>query len=130
MMEEEAVKAEEGGRGMECLGYEAGESGPVTGASLAARRLFVVAVFAFTALVLLGVVYTAVRYYARGTLVPMAQTRTISEDIVVVPYSVDTGDSFDTSQANEDEADGQHVSYKCTGPYYPILVGLLACPGQ
>jgi hypothetical protein len=115
---------------MELLGYEAGESGPVTGASFLSRKDCGVAVVVFVALVLLGVVYTVVHCHAGETLVPMAQTRTISEDIVVVPSPVDTGDFFDTSQANEDEANGQDVSYKCIGPYYPILVGLLACPGQ
>ena len=131
--EEGAVKAEEANRHLEYLGYESHALGRSTRPGLLSTRRFPVMLAVLCALILVGMaVYAAC---PRLSSVVLAQTgQDVSEDVVVAPSPVDTDDSFGTIQANGGPADwnysGQHFSYECVGPWYPILVGLLACPGQ
>jgi hypothetical protein len=118
------VKAEEVNRHLEYLGYEGYASGQPTRPGLLSTRRFPVVMAVLCALILVGMgVYAAC---PRSSSVVLAQTgQNTQEDVVAVPSPADTDDSFDTLQAN-----GQHFSYKCVGPYYPILAGLLACRGE
>jgi hypothetical protein len=127
------VKAEEANRHLEYLGYETYVSGlPATPGLLSTTR-FPLLMAVLCALILVVVAVCAA--YPRLSAVVLAQTeQNTQEDVVAVPSPVDTDDSYDTLQANGGPADwnynGQHFSYKCVGPYYPILVGLLACHGE
>jgi hypothetical protein len=127
------VKAEEAIRHLEYFGYEGHDLGRLTRPGPFPTARFPVVIALLCALILVGMaVYSAC---PRLSWVALAQTaQSTPENLVAVPSPVDTGDSFDTMQANEGPADwnhnGQHFSYKCVGPYYPILVGLLACRGE
>jgi hypothetical protein len=127
------VKAEEVSRHLEYLGYEGHALDPPMTPSILSARRFPILMAVMCALILVVVVVCAA--YPRLSAVVLAQTeQNTQEDVVAAPSPADTDDFFDTLQANEGPADqdlsGQHFSYKCVGPYYPILVGLLACHGE
>jgi hypothetical protein len=127
------VKAEEVNRHLEYLGYEGHTLGQPTRPGLLSTGRFPIVMAVLCALILVVVAVCAA--YPRLSAVVLAQTeQNTQENVVAVPSPADTDDSYDTFQANGGPADwnynGQHFSYKCVGPYYPILVGLLAGPGQ
>ena len=119
------VKAEEINRHLEYLGYEGYALGQPTRPCLLSRRSLPIAMaVVLCALILVGMA----AYVASPRLSSLVLARTeqnTQEGGVTVPSPADADDTFDTLQAN-----GQHFSYKCVGPYYPILVGLLACHGE
>jgi hypothetical protein len=131
MRGKEAVKAEEVNRYLGYLGCETHDLDRATRPGLLSTKHLPAAMAVLCALILVGMAVYAAR--PRESSVILAQEgQSISEDIVLVPSPLDTGDSFDTSQASGGAADSyylQHISYECNGPWYPILVGLLACPG-
>ena len=127
------MKAEEANRHLEYLGYESCDSSRSTRPGLLSSGRFPVVMAVLCALILVGMaVYAACPGLSSVVLAQTGQD--VQEDVLLVPSPSDMDDFFDTLQANAGPADrnysGQHFSYKCVGPYYPILVGLLACPGQ
>ena len=127
------MKAEEANRHLEYLGYETYVSGLPPTAGLLSTRRFPLLMAVLCALILVVVAVCAA--YPRLSAVVLAQTeQNTQENVVAVPYPVDTDDSYDTLQGNGGPADwnydGQRFSYECVGACYPFLEGLLACPGQ
>ena len=127
------MKAEEVNRNLEYLGYEGYALSRSTRPGLLSSRRFPLVMAVLCALILVGMaVYAAC---PRLSSVVLAQTEQNTwEDVVAAPSPMDTSDSSEPMLTNAGPADwnynGQHFSYKCVGPWYPILVGLLACPGQ
>jgi len=127
------VKEEEVNRHLEYLGYEGYALGRSTRPGLLSTARFPIVMAVLCALILVGMAACAA--YPRLSSVVLAQTEQNTwEDVVAAPSPMDTSDSSDPMGADAGPADwnynGQHFSYKCVGPWYPILVGLLACPGQ
>ena len=138
MREEEAVKAEEAGKDQEFLGYEARESGPVTGADSFSSKYCRVAVVVLVALILLGVVYIVVRHNDRGSWLAMGEPKqTISEDIPATAFPSPTDDSLVSIRANDEgpawpawsPSRPKSTAY-CLGYWYPIVAAFYACPGE
>ena len=127
------MKEEEVNRHLEYLGYEGYALGRSTRPGLLSTARFPIVMAVLCALILVGMAACAA--YPRLSSVVLAQTeQNTQEDVVAAPSPVDTDNAFDTLQANGGPADSngsrQHFSYKCVGPYYPILAGLLACRGE
>jgi len=127
------VKAEEANRHLEYLGYESCDSSRSTRPGLLSSGRFPVVMAVLCALILVGMaVYAACPGLSSVVLAQTGQD--VQEDVVAAPSPMDTSDSSEPMLTNAGPADrnysGQHFSHKCVGPYYPILVGLLACPGQ
>lgn len=127
------MKAEEAIRHLEYFGYEGHDLARLTGPGLFPRARLPVVIALVCALIVVGMaVYSAC---PRPSWVALARTaQSTTEDVAAVPSPVDTSDSFETFQTNGGPPDwnynGQHFSYECVGPWYPILVGLLAGPGE
>jgi hypothetical protein len=138
MREEEAVKAEEAGKGQEFLGYEALESGPVIGASPLSRKYCGAAVVVLVALLLLGVVYITIRHHDGESWFAMGEPKqTISEDIPATAFPSPTDDSLVSIRANDEgpawpawsPSLPKSTAY-CLGYWYPIVAAFYACPGE
>ena len=125
------VKAEEASRYLEYLGWETRDLGRANRLSLLSMKHLSIVVGALCALIMVGMAaYAAIPRVSSATVVQEGQS--ISEDMVHSPSPLDTGDSFGTSQASGGAVDSyysQHISPECNGPWYPFLVGLLACRG-
>lgn len=131
------MKAEEAGKDQEFLGYEARESGPVTGADFFSSKYCRVAVVVLVALILLGVVYIVVRHHDTGNWLAMGEPKqTISEDIPATAFPSPTDDSLVSIRANDEgpawtwSPSVPRASRSCLGYWYPIVVAFYACPGE
>jgi hypothetical protein len=131
MRGKEAVKAEEASRYLGYFGCETRDLVSARRPGLLSTRHLPVVMGVLCALILVGMAVYAARPHESSAI--LAQERqSISEDSAVVSSPLDTGASLNTSQASGSAADSyylQHISPECNGPWYPFLVGLLACRG-
>jgi hypothetical protein len=133
MREGRTVKAEEVKRYLEYLGYETQDLNPVVSVSRVSRKRFALLAVVLCGLILVGMAAYATRPHKSS--VALAQVAdSISDDLDPTGDPLSTNDLSDAGE-NMDPLvcwgyQRQNFSYKCVGPYYPILVGLLACHGE
>jgi hypothetical protein len=120
------VKAEEANRYLGYLGCEPQSLDWAPRPGLRSTKHLCVVVALLCALILVGMaVYAARPGETSVALVQVGQS--VSEDVNSVASPLDLSGSSDATGPSVRR--GQNFSYECVGPWYPILVGLLASPG-
>ncbi len=124
------MKAEEVNRYLEYLGCNAQDTAPVMRESLLSRRCSGIAVVVLAVIVLVGVAYAGFSSNPREGSAAIAQTeQTLLEDVPSATPPL-TENPLASSKVSDYRVTLSPVSAECYGPWYPILLGLLACPGE